>query len=139
MSQFGLKPFNQALVDFVQQHQPISTFDAFSKFEGAGNSQTVFSHRLTYLSSAGWLSNSGTTGRGMWCATGKKRDQTRDRIRPTEPKRIDLVPPRRINVMNGPVYRPGPANYRAGSQDFTNCPSVTLGQIISVKHREIDA
>ncbi|OYZ03471.1 MAG: hypothetical protein B7Y42_00390 [Polaromonas sp. 28-63-22] len=115
----------RALLAFVAQHEPIRAFDAFSRFDGAGEHETTFAHRLNHLGDRGLLVNTGKTGRAVWSTTALARRQL---MQMPPPGADAIVPPRQVNVMNTPVYQPAPAtHYRAGAFDFAACPSLTAG------------
>lgn len=148
MKRDSIAPPNLALLRFIRQHQPVGTYDAFSVFEGGGENVKVFSSRLAHLRQAGWLANVGSTYRGIWSLTEKAvalLDHSPDLVPvpvpAPDPDRLDddrldddeehepdvIVPPRRIDVMNGPLYCPPAMSYREGALDFEACPSATAG------------
>lgn len=135
-------PHNQALLAFIRQHQPVCTWDAFSLFEGAGANVKTFSTRLVYLSRTGWLRNIGSTYRGIWELTEKAVDLLDHGPCPTTAPGVPvgedadddepgpIVPPRRVDVMHGPLYRPPAMSYRDGAMDHAACPSITAGRAV---------
>lgn len=126
----ALKPETRALLAFIRQHQPVRTYDAFSLFEGAGEHFREFSNRVTKLGARGFLVNSGKTAKGLWSVTSKASLLLDAQAAPSpwfQPGA--LVPPRQVNVMHTPVYRPAPStHYRDGAFDFAACPSLTAGR-----------
>lgn len=131
-----IAPHNLALLACIRQHQPVCTWDAFSVFAGAGESVRAFSVRLVYLRRAGWLANVGSNYRGIWSLTEKavallERGGCPEPAPnvPVDDDEPDLVvPPRRVNVMHGPLYRPPAMYYRDGALDHQACPSITTGR-----------
>ena len=128
----SVAPQTLALLRFVRQHQPVCTWDAFSVYEGAGESLAKFSHRLQNLRGAGWLSNDGSRHRGLWSTTAPANSLLANAPRPltVSPDNADdfdaprpIVPPRQVDVMGADEYRPAPVAYRAGAFDHTVCPS----------------
>lgn len=135
-------PHNLALLKFIRQHEPVGTYDAFSVFEGGGESVKAFGHRLAYLKLSGWLINDGSTFKGIWRVTEQavaliKRGPCQVPDKPADNDYEDapgaIVPPRRIDVMNGPLYRPAAMSYRDGALDFAACPSITAGRAVPFK------
>lgn len=134
----SIAPHNLALLKFIRQYQPVGTYDAFSVFEGAGEHVKTFARRLAYLQQSGWIINLGSTWKGIWRLT-DKADVLLDHS-PTlvpVPDRLDdheehepgvIVPPRRIDVMSGPLYRTPAMSYRDGAMDHEACPSITAGR-----------
>lgn len=122
-----IKPGTRALLAFIRQHQPIHTYDAFSRFEGAGEHFNEFSSKVSKMGERGLLANSGKTAKGIWSVTPKARALL-DAHTATSPwlQAGAPVPPRQVNVMHGPVYQPTVAtHHRAGAFDFAACPSAT--------------
>lgn len=136
----SIAPHNLALLRFIRQHQPVGTYDAFSVFEGAGEHVKTFSSRLTHLQQAGWISNLGSTWKGIWRVTDKAvalLDHSPTLVPVPDPDRLDddeehepgvIAPPRRIDVMSGPLYCPPAMSYRDGAMDHEACPSITAGR-----------
>lgn len=141
----AIAPHNLALLRFIRQHQPVGTYDAFSVFEGAGENVKTFSRRLAYLQQSGWISNQGSTWKGIWRLTEKAVALLDGRPGPAPvpvparpaPAEDDepgtIVPPRRVDVMHGPLYRPSAMTYRDGALDHQACPSITAGRPAAFK------
>ncbi len=135
----ALQPHNQKLIDFIKAHQPITTAYLFGSFEGAGNESMAFSKRLTYLKNQGWLLVDGRASSGKWSVNPDQRATSAAKVGKPTTKVVKPVaapiatpaPASRINIMQG-VYRPPPAaTYRAGSQDYTRCPSLRQGRAVA--------
>lgn len=128
-------PHNQQLLDFIKAHQPIGAAELFARFEGAGDNRQIFSKRLNYLKSQGWLLNKGSSTRAVWRINPDQQPGARPQAKPTAkaptaPVWIGpIVPPRRVDVMSGPTYKPQPATYRAGAMDYARHPSHVCGEI----------
>lgn len=141
----SMRPHNLALLRFIRQHQPVGTYDAFSVFEGAGENVKTFSRQLVYLQQAGWIVNQSSTWKGIWGLSAKALRLLDSSPGPApapgvpmrDPENGDqpgtIVPPRRVDVMHGPVYRPPAMSYREGALDHQACPSITAGRPASFK------
>lgn len=49
--------------------------------------------------------------------------------------KANTTPPRRVDVMNGPIYRPSATPCRAGALDFAAFPSIHGGRAVPFKTR----
>ena len=127
-------PHNQRLVDFIQTVQPIGFGRLFAVFDGAGESEKVFSRQLHYLKAQGWLLNEGRSHRARWSVNphqvtyqAPEKPAKTAKLRNFEtstPAATSLVPPRQVNWLHSPVYRPGPAGHvRHGALDFMQLAS----------------
>lgn len=141
----SIAPHNLALLRFIRQHQPVGTYDAFSVFDGAGEHVKTFARRLAYLQQSGWIINQGSTWKGIWGITPKAVALLDGRPGPAPvpvaarlPVAADdapgtIVPPRRVDVMHGPLYRPPAMTYRDGALDHQACASITAGRPVPFK------
>ena len=130
----SLFPHHQRLIDFVQTVQPIGFAALFAVFDGAGESEKGFSRQLHYLKTQGWLRNEGRAQRARWSvnphqvstqATAKlAKPANLHPIANSPPAAVSLVPPRQVNWLHGPIYRPSPAGHiRHGALDFMQLAS----------------
>lgn len=141
----SIAPHNLALLKFVRKHQPVGTYDAFSLLEGTGESIKVFRRRLEHLRRVGWLRNVGSACKNTWgitekalalldCSPGPAPAPVSARpVAAEDDQPGTIVPPRRIDVMHGPLYRPPAMSYREGALDHQACPSITAGRPASFK------
>ena len=57
---------NLRLLRFIELHQPIGSARAFAAYDDAGENESAFRQRLSYLCKQGWLVSSGHTQNATW-------------------------------------------------------------------------
>ena len=120
----SLLPHHQRLIDFVQTVQPIGFAALFAVFDGAGESEKVFSQQLHYLKTQGWLLNEGRAQRARWSVNPHQVSPAKPAKPATTADLQNLVPPRQVSWLHGPVYRPQSAGHvRHGALDFMQLAS----------------
>lgn len=112
-----------AIINFVAKTGPCGFEQLAEIFEehGTEESRDKFRRQLNHLRDSGRLKAAGTGRRRTWAlgplpyGPGQPRQRT-----PAPPRYVGpIVPPRRVDVMFGPVYRPGPGPaLRPGALDF---------------------
>jgi hypothetical protein len=116
----GLAGHNRTLINFVRAHGPVTTI-ALAEISGVpDDGLQLFIRRLQYLKSAGHLVRVST---GVECLWAIAQAGTQDAVHEA-PEAPEVVPPRRVNVMHGPVWQPKPETVaRSGAHDHLMCPS----------------
>ena len=124
------KEHNQQLLAFIRKHQPVSGFQLFSAFDGAGECEVTFRKRLAYLSQRGWLITTGGKTCALWSVNPDQLPVSEASAvkKPCAPKApesgLQVVPPRQYDYLHGPAYTwSPPAPARVGATDFERLPS----------------
>ena len=123
---------NLRLLRFIELHQPIGSARAFAAYDDAGENESAFRQRLSYLCKQGWLISSGHTQNAIWRLDPLQPLPTEAKLKAPAPKPAPppppIMPPRSINLMAG-VYQPAPCPApRPGSDDHAACPSLRAGR-----------
>lgn len=127
MKVLALAPHNQALFDYILLHQPVTAKAIFATFAGAGESDSRFRKRLTYLHSRGWLLLDGRGARAVWSINPHQLPGVALAPKKPTPAACALGPvtqSARYNIFTAPAYvPPRMGTARAGALDFAKCAS----------------